>query len=198
MNSTFAARLRRIAAAVTIAVITASASTAQASVIKWILDAPLRDTGNVTGSFLFDTTTNSLSQIALVSSASGRLFDVYLGEFLVTGPNLAFGQSGADLTAPTRVGLMLYPIPITALDTPGVLTLNPETTTAFIAEYSCPIALCLTNASVLSSWKPGGFGTLTGRPYTPPPIIPLPAAGWLLLTALCGLGLYGRRRRQAG
>ena len=27
--------------------------------------------------------------------------------------------------------------------------------------------------------------------------IPLPAAGWLLLTALGGLGVYSRRRRQA-
>ncbi len=39
---------------------------------------------------------------------------------------------------------------------------------------------------------------ITGEdPTTPTAPIPLPAAGWLLLTALGGLGVYGRKRRQA-
>jgi hypothetical protein len=84
-----------------------------------------------------------------------------------------------------------------------VLTLNRANSfSAFLLDPTQPLAgqwwtngpgnsgMGLSHASI---YYRGDAGTGTGNGLAP---IPLPAAGWLLLTALCGLGAAGLRRRR--
>jgi hypothetical protein len=176
-----------------LATITASAGSAEASIIRWTLDARLIEGGAVTGSFFFDTNTTAVSNVDLTSSMSspsgGLTFDTFLGVsvFFVSGP--VFGQKIADPDKP-QVALELNGIRIDDLKTPGVLNLRREG----FAEFDClSKENCAKGAgSKITIWDRGS--TLAGSEVDMTTPVPLPAAGWLLMTALGGLGLYGRMR----
>lgn len=184
-------------------------------VTPWILDAPLVGAGRVTGSFFFNTQTQEISNIALVSpqnSASGGLtFDTYVGS---TVGGLYFAQSSADPDS-LQVQLLLRDIFRSRLAEPGELAINTSPDESFGAEVTCTGLFNCVNrvdgSTSISNWLTGGQGRLSSEitiagspeppPVSPPPVsptpIPVPATLPLALSGLALLGLMGWRRRRA-
>jgi hypothetical protein len=165
---------------------------AEASVLKWTLNGPLRPdqtTDPITGSFLFDTTTEGISAVGFVSpltSPSGGLtFDRFLGE---TFSGLAFVPSTSSTTA---FALVMDGVRISGLSTPGTLALSR----GGFAEVTCTSADCDAVVRV-TNWDDGA--TLTGEVVSEAAVIPVPAALPLAASAFAMMGLMRLRRRARG
>lgn len=168
--------------------LTGCAVSAQAAPILWTLsDVLFMDGGTASGSFVYDATTDTYSNIAITTTDS----------LLVTNATYTAGLFGTDTdvalvpTAPAdqtgqRTFQLVYQFALT--DAGGyVLLYDP-----FFPAYSSFDATCLNaGCGSIDYDRLVVDGAITGVPYAP--AVPVPAAAWLLGSALTALGIARRQ-----
>ena len=158
------------------------AGTAAALPVKWDVQMTY-GLNSVNGSFVYDADTNTYSDISIAYTHSTGLTGtidrtaVYVG--LPAGPDIFVAS---DVDGPDYTGQIMFGIEKNTTDfltnTGGVVTRNAD------------LLRCI-SANCNASSGGGGPATLTGTVLTA--VVPVPAAGGLLLSAAAFLGW--RRRR---
>ena len=170
-----------------------SAAPSQAVVIQFAVDGNIQGggTSSLTGSFLYDTETDMLSDISVMTTGTptgGLTFTEFLGAPL---GGIVFGQAGAG-TGP-QVALILNGVRLPDLETPGFVAFD----SGGFAEFNCSSAADCANgfgtrASNFFRLGIDGFpGGVTGTTLAQ---LPLPPTALLLLTAMAALGAVSARR----
>lgn len=160
-------------------------ASAQAAPILWTLsDVLFMDGGTASGSFVYDATTESYSNIAITTTDSSLVTNAtYTAGLFGTATDVALVPSApADQTG-QRTFQLIYQFALT--DAGGyVLLYDP-----FFPAYSSFDATCLNaGCSSIDYDRLVIDGAITGVPY----VVPVPGAVWLLGSALAALGIARR------
>ena len=175
---------------------------AHAAVITYTLeDVIFDDGGTASGSFDFDTSTNTFSNISIISTA-GSLFDgtTHFADWpsTVSDPLVRFVNS--DATGSTGLPRLTDAIGISfnVQQSPGVFTsiipdlgLSDMIVLDYVSESRCVVSNCGIAHGIRASFS--------GRLVTddlPVSQVPVPATFLLFLTGLSGLGFTAFRRNQ--
>ncbi|MGI9308347.1 MAG: VPLPA-CTERM sorting domain-containing protein [Gammaproteobacteria bacterium] len=148
-------------------------ASAQAAVVSWTInDAEFSDGTELSGTFDFDSVTETFSNVNIVTLAEGA----FTGQTYTSGNVISPYNTitFASASGPDTLEIWLDVGPGQFFSIPGVRTIN--TTNSFEADVP-----------TWSRWRTVAQGTLTG--------VPIPAAVWLFGSALAGLGWI--RRKQA-
>lgn len=182
----------------------AVSAAAQGAIIKWDLNGTFLQGGFATGSFLFDTNTNVIFNVAITTSSASPSGGLFFDEFrfhtnYFSGPQpyggeITFGRSSTPTG--TQIAFDL-PVRLSDLMVASVLQWD----VARYAEYTCfspnlsdPFPYCSQGLNI-SNWShTGSLNTLTGTLL--PPQVPLPAAFPLFIAGFAALGLVGRKRKN--
>ena len=159
---------------------------AGASPIQWTLaDVLFEDGGTASGSFVYDADTDVFSDILVTTTAGAFAPGAVYTSLVVGGAGDAVLTSGSgNLTGAAALQLVFY-TPLT--NAGGLVPLVDLFFLQFSSyEGSCVNASCSTLDFARLMVDGGVIGT-------PAAVVPVPAAAWLLGSALAGLGMLRRR-----
>lgn len=168
----------------TLAALCLSATSAAAIPVGWSFNHA-NTSGAINGSFIYDADTNVFSNVGMTVTPAG-------------GSGIAVNNYYPQSVDPTTAIFWSTPTP-----TIGGVTVSLNTGTTFtnaggsvssvISAHFCTslggFSGCL-NSNVIT------LGAVSFTSFTPPAAVPLPAAGWLLLSGFAALGWGASRRRK--
>lgn len=159
---------------------------AGASPIQWTLaDVLFEDGATASGSFIYDADTDTFSDILVTTTAGAFAPAAVYTSLVVGGPGDAvLTPAGGDLTGAGALQLVFY-FPLT--NAGGIVPLVD----LFFLQFSSYEGACVDAAcNTIDFARLMVDGVVIGAPA---PVVPVPAAAWLLGSALAGLGMLRRR-----
>jgi hypothetical protein len=167
---------------------------AEAAFIPWTLTNVTfidndNTTGLLSGSFEYDAASNTYQNISITNTTTSRFNSSYpFGSPITLFPGVPNATRLLVMDGAPHAGAheLLLTFVSALTSSGGTVALQTGLSNSFLAA-------CLTNNCSVPNVVVA-LGRITGGSVT---AVPLPAAGWLLLSGLGGLGALARRRRES-
>jgi hypothetical protein len=156
----------------------------EASVVQWVLnDVTLSDGETLNGKFDFGQDVNGgvYSNIDISNNGSPTWGATTFVQYISTGNNLGLEAINGPPAVNDTVLVFNFPQGLT--EAGGTVPLEQNSPTF----YRCTVADCSSISTSAQDIVLVASGNLTA--------VPLPAAAWLMLGGLCGLGALARKKR---
>lgn len=169
------------------------ASDAQAMIYNWnvsgtFFDLETIDSGSVSGTFQFDSSDSSFSEIELDLTGNTRFGNVSFSKYLVSSASSSFVEFVVDVPTPNGAPVIIIELAPDFFSSVGVNDeFNDDFTGYTIALAECTVNDCVESDEIALDL----FGTATSVAA-----VPVPAALPLFGTGLAIMGFLGWRRKS--